>query len=206
MTATSFWTAPRSATDTTEWVSHYWDSATAPHRDIVVQLVGAFRPESVLEVGCHCGPNLRRLADAYPEMRCDGLDVNVDVVVAGRELFRPYGDRIRLFYCEFPHGTHSWVDGIYDLVFSCYSLAYIAPPFLANALEQMLRLAKEAVVIVEPSGTGQYLARGDYAEWRHDYGRELARVVRGRPLWHYAITPAPANGLDSVFIVGPQEP
>jgi len=49
-----------------DWLRGYWDSINHPHRALLIDQVQKYSPESALEIGCNCGPNLRVLADRSP--------------------------------------------------------------------------------------------------------------------------------------------
>jgi len=203
MTATDFWTAERGA-DTETWIDHYWTSWQAPYRQILVDLVQMIEPKKrVLEIGCHCGPNVRRLLTSNPDMHVIGVDCNAAAVNAGRTRLRARGlaNRSTLLVGAFPDATQDWAPQSIDVAVTCYAAAYIAPDVLPTAIAELCRVAR-AVVMIEPNGTGQCIERGQYIEWRHEYEKALHAVVRGRRWWHYAIDP-PDHGLDAVFVIGP---
>lgn len=182
--AQEFWTLDRGH-ETQPWLDHYWTSINAPHRDTVVELVGGAMsvPDAqVLEVGCHVGPNIYRLLTAFPKIFAHGVDLSVEAVIDGtdRLVSSGLGDRCHLTAGAFPYATQAWDDDAVDVVFSCYALAYIEPSALPGVLDEMCRLAKTAVVLVEPEGTGEAMGRGTYREWRHDYGATLGASDR---LW-----------------------
>jgi hypothetical protein len=68
-----------------EWLKRYVDTWDQPHRHLLVERVARFEPlSSVLELGCHAGPNLRLLADRFPDARITGTDVNLAAVEEAR--------------------------------------------------------------------------------------------------------------------------
>lgn len=203
--ATDFWTGDRgSATD--EWIDHYWESWQDPHRQILVDLVRMVGPvRRVLEIGCNCGPNLRRLLAEDSQLRVVGLDCNAEAIEAGRARLNAcgFGTRAMLMRGEFPQATLGWETGAVDVAVTCYAMAYVEPSALAIAISEMCRLAPRAVILMEPHSMGQPFARGQYIEWHHDYEMALKAVVKGRRWWHYAIDPV-AKGLNAAFIIGPR--
>lgn len=45
-----------------DWIKGYWDSQDHPHRPFLIERISKFSPNSILEIGCNCGPNLHLLA------------------------------------------------------------------------------------------------------------------------------------------------
>ena len=201
--ATAFWTAPRGA-EAQAWCDRYWDSWDAPYRAVADGLIASLgdAPGVILEVGCHCGPNLRRWLMADPPLAraVIGLEANADAAAAGRHRLAALGlaSRARLLHGIFPIATRGWLAGVADIAVTSYALAYVEPAALAPAIAELTRLARRAVIMVEPMGTGQALSPG----WRHDYAAATRMAVRGRRWWHYAVDP-PAEGMDGALVIGP---
>lgn len=172
--AVGWWARPRGA-QTDDWIGHYRNSLRQPQREAIVgALRGIPGVTSVLEVGCHCGPNLIRLAQDIPTLeQLTGIDVNVDAVKAGRSWVQTLGlhDRIDIVQGRIPDKTAALASGCVDVVVSCYALAYIAPPDLDAVLYELGRLAAKALVLAEPMpGGGERPAQwSGYREWAHDY-------------------------------------
>jgi len=71
------WKNPNRAGEDDEWVLSYWDSRGHPHRQFLADRISLFAPfDSILEVGCNCGPNLYLVAQKFPGADIRGIDVN----------------------------------------------------------------------------------------------------------------------------------
>lgn len=161
-----------------EVAEHYWASAETPPRTWALAAVrGLGSVDSVLDLGCQCGPNLRVLHDAFPSMRLIGIDCNPHALAYGRE-WLPDAEFVE---GTIPDALEAWPDRAVDVVLSTYCLAYQAPDTIGEAIKQALRIARRAVIIIEPmpnpdperietAGTG-------YVEWRHPYGLILGALV-----------------------------
>lgn len=181
--ATDWWARSRGATSAT-WIANYQRSVQSRQRTVIADILKTLGPiETVLEVGCHCGPNLMRLATELPHLRMIGIDANAEAIRAGRawvaEARRQ--DQIQLNVGRFPEATASLATGSFDVVLSCYTVAYIAPVDLPAALYELGRLATRAVVIAEPMAAGpqsqgEKRALSGYSEWAHPY-QEASRWV-----------------------------
>jgi hypothetical protein len=193
--AERFWTADRGP-GTARWIQEYATSRDRPHRGPIVravqQLVTQMGCESVLEVGCHCGPNLHGIAQACPTLTCVGVDINRVAVDAGKQAVgcrcgatlmptTVCANRMHVYHAAFPTQTSHLATGCFDIVLTSYLLAYIGPRELPDALYELGRLARVAVVIAEPMvlSTPQAddtIERPGYVEWRHDYRAQLPWV------------------------------
>jgi ubiquinone/menaquinone biosynthesis C-methylase UbiE len=172
--AANWWARPRGA-NAGQWVQTYQKSLTTRHRDVIVEIVRQLPDvKTVLEVGSHCGPNLIRLAQTFPQLeQLSGVDISAEAIAAGQQWVTQQGlqGRIELVVGRVPDKTESLPSGCVDVVLSCYALAYIAPPDLDAVLYEMGRLAKKALVIAEPmpGGPPKPMQVTDYQEWAHDY-------------------------------------
>lgn len=172
--AEQWWARPRGDHAQT-WIANYQKSLTARHRNAISQIVGELHPTTLLEVGCHCGPNLIRLATDYPTLKCAGFDVNQEAITAGLKWAADahLGDRIGLKAACFPEATETLPNNCVDVVLTCYAIgAYMAKDDLIPALYELGRLAKHAVILAEPMITGQTQSKqtmNGYIEWHHDY-------------------------------------
>lgn len=207
MGAEAFWAADRGEW-TPAWLQEYEASITRPYRQQIVDAIVALQATSLLEVGCHCGPNLRRIAKACPSMRLLGVDVNRTAVDAGKAAVvrDGFADRVTLYHAAFPRQTYGLEDGCVDVVLTCYALAYLAPRDLPEALSEAGRIARRAVVLVEPMAVNGLTPAGvrtlDYEEWRHDYPAAIAWVQTLAGSRHrMARLDPPADRLNAMLIL-----
>jgi len=180
--ATDWWAKSRGQT-TANWIANYQKSLASRHRTVLVEVLTKLGAQTVLEVGCHCGPNLIRLAEALPTASLHGIDANADAVQAGRTWVadRNLASRVQLHVGRFPDATAAIASGTYDVVLTCYALAYIAPADLDAALYECGRLATKAIVLAEPlsagaQSEGEKRAFSGYSEWAHPY-QEASRWI-----------------------------
>jgi predicted O-methyltransferase YrrM len=179
LAAADWWARPRDGQGGV-WITNYQKSLGVRHREAITAIVAELQVTSVLEIGCHCGPNLVKLAEANPQLQAAGIDVNADAIAAGQAWVAQRGldTRVELAVRRFPEGTSTVATGIVDVVLSCYSLAYVAFDDLDAALYEMGRLARRAVIIAEPMVLGDQMGSGrqelsGYREWTHNYERAL---------------------------------
>lgn len=179
--ASQWWARPR-GDHASKWIANYQQSLNARHRTAISQIVGEINPASLLEVGCHCAPNLIRLAGEYPQLKCAGCDVNEDAIKAGKAWadLQHLSDRIDLSVGTFPQATDHLPNNCVDVVLTCYAVgAYMAKDDLVPALYELGRLAKKAVILAEPMLTGPTQSKqsmNGYTEWHHDYRDAISWV------------------------------
>jgi hypothetical protein len=215
--ATAYWTHQRpGGVERMKWLQHYWDSWNAPHRRHILQALQLVRDsgpvDSVAEVGCHAGPNLRLIAgtwlnsprhDQFVTPELYGLDINAEALEFGRAKADAdgWGEHV-----QFIEGSALEVEmklPRVDLIFSCYALAYLDPKDLWMAIAQMASRAKRALMFLEPSTMWQGGPGicGDGPEWRHDYnplGLSILFPVERITIWR--IRPE-ADRLDTAVLI-----
>lgn len=206
--AGNWWATPRGET-AANWIANYQRSLQSRQRTLISEIVGRLAPETVFEVGSHCGPNLIRLAADYPALKCLGIDANTEAVEAGRSWVERLGfsDRIRLSVGRVPEQTLGLATGFADVVLSCYTLAYIAPADLDAVLYDMGRLATKAVILAEPMSDtdGQAPWHGafhsGYQEWAHNYqaATKWLNTWHGMTLTRVPVTP-PIDRLNAILV------
>jgi len=206
--AAQWWAQSRGATSA-NWIANYQRSLHSRQRDVISGIMRELAPAEVLEVGCHCGPNLVRLAQEHPTLRAIGVDINAEAVAAGRQWLTSAGleSRVQLNAGRFPAVTAGIADGAFDVVLSCYALAYIAPVDLEAALYEMGRLAARAVVLAEPQ-TDQVPAAqsarslSGYTEWTHRYTAALPWVGSLRDVTCRTVpVDPPVDKLNAVLVI-----
>jgi hypothetical protein len=190
-------------------IQNYQRSLGGRQRLAISRIVRELRAETVFEVGCHCGPNLIRLALDHPGLTAHGIDASVEAVQAGRSWVADQGlaGRVQLTAQRFPEGTQATPTGFADVVISCYTLAYIAPADLDAALYEMGRLAGRALILAEPMPVdgvrpAPIHQMSGYSEWAHDYQGALEWVgsLRGVTTRIVPMHP-PVDRLNAILVV-----
>jgi ubiquinone/menaquinone biosynthesis C-methylase UbiE len=202
-----WWARPRGP-EQQAWIENYRQSLQGRHRTTIVEIVKALKPKTLLEVGCHCGPNLVRLAGELPKLQMIGLDVNTEAIQAGRAWVstEKLASRIQLNVGRVPEATQALPTGMCDVVLSCYTLAYVAPTDLDAVLYELGRLATRAVILAEPMRSGKATESrsfSGYIEWAHDYqaASQWVGTLSGRPTRIVAVEP-PVDRLNGIFVAG----
>jgi len=196
MDLTNWWVKTHQETSSAEQM---WDSWQAPHRDqLVVALHCIPDLDSVYEVACGAGPNLRRLKDDYCHpMTLGGSEPCEGLAAWASEHLGVTIDRLAL--PDVPDGT-SW-----DAVLSCYALAYCDPEAAIQSLTNFKKLGARYLILMEPNAyvhpyekAGLYSRGGALPEWAHDYPNLLRETGWGL-LWRWPFMP-PTDGLNTILI------
>lgn len=166
--------SPRAPTDVwadrsdPDWAAQYWAAVTQPHRHALVRAIDTLAPfDSVLELGCAAGVNLRLLHDRYHHVRLSGIDVNATLVDLARVKSAEAGWALHA-----TQGDIRTVDPLpaADVVFSCYTLAYLTPDDARQVVRRMSRAAQLGIVVMEPMSEHRF----PVDVWNGEPAREIA--------------------------------
>lgn len=196
--------------------AHYWHERGAGYRALLASMLHQVAPfESLLEIGCHSGPNLWAIRQQFPAPHLMGLEPSEPCAAFGLAactkdaIARMTADAKRAYEARVPEegempsvGIDFFVgcapDGLQDfkdidVVLTCYTLAYLPLDACAETLRRACELAKKAIVLAEPmhdSGQPEALIRsGDLPTWRRNYA-DWFRT--SRPDWAVVERPFPA--------------
>lgn len=96
--------------------------------------IAEHRPQTLLEVGCGTGHNLRRLAEQHPQWQLIGVDVSPDMLARASQATTAHSRRVLLF--EQPYGGVEFrLPQTPDVVLFSYALTMFNPGWEA-AIEQ----------------------------------------------------------------------
>ena len=119
------------------WESHYWITRDHAHRDKVIKELKGKKFNSVLEVGCACGPMLKRI---YDEFKCEvyGIDISPKAIETGKRLFPE---------AHFQVGNAKEIpfDRKFDLVITDAVLIYFNRADVIRVLSEIKRVGKQVL-------------------------------------------------------------
>lgn len=128
------------------WIESCWRSRDHPHRSFLVERICKFSPNSVLEIGCACGPNLYHIAKKFPEAEVRGIDINPMAVQKGNEWFKEEGiSNVELEVGE-AQELKQFGDKRFDVVFTDAVLIYVSPDEIKQVVKEMLRIGRVIVL------------------------------------------------------------
>ena len=168
----------------------YWTSIKHPHRQLLVESMAKYRPDSILEVGCSCAPNLYLLAKRFQEAEIWGVDINRQAVEYGQIMFGQGGIE-NVWLATRKADELLFADKTFDVVLTDATLIYIGRDKIIPVIERILNIAKKGLVLVERhiEGVG---ALGVYRDglWQRDYMELLGFYI---PKKQITITPIPES-------------
>ena len=167
-----------------DWVKSYWNSQNHPHRAFLIERISKFSPNSILEVGCNCGPNLLLLANKFPNAKIRGVDSNPMAIQKGNEWLAQEGiSNVRLLEGKADE-LGQFNDKSFDMVFTDAVLIYIGPDKIKEVMKERIRITRSALILMEwhsfesermdPEGLGVYYQ----GSWKRDYMGLLKQFVR----------------------------
>jgi ubiquinone/menaquinone biosynthesis C-methylase UbiE len=132
-----------------------------------------FYPRSILEVGSNCGPNLYHLAKKFPDSEIVGTDINKIAIQMGSRWLGEEGiTNVKLIACK-AEELNQFNDKYFDVVFTFAVLLLIGPDKIERVMEQIIRVAKKRLILIESYGTDPKDSRGlgfrAYPYWKRDY-------------------------------------
>ena len=167
-----------------EWVRGYWESQNHSHRKILLDKISKYLPKSILEIGCNCGPNLHLLAKKFPDIEMKGIDINPCAVEKGNELFALECISNITLSVGKADELEQIGDKSFDIVFTDAVLIYIGRDKIQKVIQEMLRIAQKAVILVEwhsfiPQNKKDPLGLGFYHHgcWERDYSTLLRQFI-----------------------------
>lgn len=150
-----------------EAIQWYWDSASEPWRAPVLDALQRFAPfESVLDLGCHCGPVRKVMRARFgTNWAYVGVDINAGALDAARQY--AWDDPKATFLPgDIASALDAFGDEAFDVAVSCSTLMCISPSAIEPVLAHVRRLVRRAVVLQEDQGTGEWI---DGRGWAHTY-------------------------------------
>lgn len=150
------------------WIAEYWESRQHPHRALIIESVIKLGAKSLLEVGCNCGPNLYNVWK-YCQIPVAGIDANEDAINEAQGAL-PVGDLDVGNLLKLPWNDKSW-----DVVLSDAVLMYIPPEEIEQALAEMARVAKRAIIILDWYDDSTKGIAKDF-HWARNYPRLLRKL------------------------------
>jgi len=166
--------------------------------------MAALLPKSVYEIGCASGPNLRKIREVDASIRLGGAEPCEPFAQWAEQHLGMTVDRGSLPTFVPPPG--------WDVVLSCYVLAYLNPEEVVLALSRLRNETRpKALVFLEPEQPGEYgLLAERYTEdvcgppvWFHDYWTLLTDTGWAIQ-WRWPLLP-PAHRLRNLYVVSPKE-
>lgn len=131
------------------------------------QILDVTQAQSVLDVGCNAGWNMRAIKAANSEVRVFGIDVNSDAVGEARSA------ELDATVASITDTGMKWLNS-YDLVVTAGVLIHISPEHLKGAMKNIVAASKRWVLAVEYDAPQeeQIVYRGNTERlWKRPFGK-----------------------------------
>lgn len=135
----------------------------------IAERLSRYEPESVLEVGCGYGKQLRALR-SRSEARLCGVDFSVTQLAFARDYLAGVWD-VSLVLAE--GGRLPFRDGAFDLVFTSAVILHNPPPVAERMREEVIRVARRWAAHNEDTNVSYNRFGYDTAAWYGSKGIEL---------------------------------
>ena len=146
------------------WINGYWRSRNHPHRKHILNKLEELNPfESLIEVGSNCGPNLALISQKFPNVSLAGIDINKTAILEGREKL-PQIDFRRALAWRIPFPKKS-----FDILLTDAVLLYVSPKKIMKTIQEFLRVAKKAIILIEWHSENEILGKIEFHHWVRDY-------------------------------------
>ncbi len=159
-----------------DWRQGYLDPENKihPHRELLLEKISKkYLIQSVLEIGCANGINLRIINRKISGILFEGIDINKKALNEGINILRRENIKnIKLKY-KSAKNLSSYKDKEFDLVFCDAVLMYIDSSNIKNVVDEMFRISKKMVIICDQH-TDQKSFYND--KWVHNYNYLLKNI------------------------------
>ncbi len=166
-----------------DWIiKGYWGNKNDPHRTFLLkEIEGLFPFDSILEIGCNCGPNLYLIAKKFPKTKIRGIDINSEAIRIGNKLMKKENiSNVNLSVGE-ADNLKNFSDKSFDIVFIDAVLAHVGPQKTKKIIREMLRIAKKALIFVEwhdERASDMGTRMGYSHRWKRNYRLLLSHFVK----------------------------
>ena len=159
-----------------DWRDGYLDSENEihPHRKLLLKkIIQTHSIDSILEVGCANGINLRMINKKIPGITLEGFDINKKALREGVNILKRENiTNIKLKH-QSAKNLGSYDTGRFDVVFCDAVLMYIGPNNIKQSLKEMVRISKKSVIICEQHTKGNSFYED---KWIHNYDILLKNI------------------------------
>ncbi len=134
------------------WAENYIspEALKHAHRKLLLQVISRYAPlENVLEVGCASGPNLILLSKRFPKTEFWGIDISRRAIAVGKNYVKEHAISNIHLETGSADEIEKFPDRSFDVVFTDAMLIYIGPEKIKKVLNEIVRVAKHSIVLVE---------------------------------------------------------
>lgn len=163
------------------WPTTSLSSTELPYRNQLVSEVTASSDciQSVLEIGCGAGPNLRLVRQKIPSARLVGIDINKKAVETAKNYFKTVADDNTVFFVRKAYQLSIFEDSTFDVCFSNAVMVCHPPNDFIRAVKEMLRVTKSTIIFNEFHKDGAIEGVFNEGRWVYDYASIFKELSPG---------------------------
>lgn len=127
----------------------FWNQREHPARTAIGEEIAKLDGSSLLEVGCHAGPNLWAVTQRKLFDRVAGTEISPTILSYAKDTLPHRLGRsvdLREAYCD----DLPFADGEFDITLLSVTLCCIGPEEILQSLDEVLRVTRRWIVIAEP--------------------------------------------------------
>jgi len=158
------------------WREGYLDSDSEihPHRELLLEKICQKHPiESILEIGCANGINLRIFNMKMPGVILEGIDINKKALSEGVNILKRENISNITLKHQSAKNLGSYDTGQFEVVLCDAVLMYIGPNNIKQVLKEIVRISKKSVIICEQHTNGNSFYDD---KWIHNYDVLLKNI------------------------------
>ena len=150
--------------NTGNWITDYRASVEHPHRQLIIKALEKLAPfESLLEIGCNCGPNLYLVKEKFSGVKLAGIDISKEAVEEAHRLLPDADTRVS----DIEEGL-AFEDKSFDIALVDAVLMYVGPEKIKEVISGLDRVAKKGIILVEWDSES-LLGEVKEHHWARDY-------------------------------------
>lgn len=160
-----------------QWAKISLNTHELEHRKGLVSIISTFDDiDSVFELGCAAGPNLRLLRSKLPQANLSGSDINHHCVATGNKFFTSNGDLKSHLYHKSSDQLDFIEDKTIDVSFTQGCLLLLPPSKISSTLEELFRISRKGLVLHEYHNGDAVKGYFDEGRWVYNYVRLIQDI------------------------------
>lgn len=168
------------------WIKDYELSIDHPHRQVIIDELKKIDWQTLVEIGCNCGPNMALIHRYFPTKQVGGFDPSQDAIDHGQE--------VNCSELEFFTADASYLkeanDNYIDVLLADASLMYVPPEEINEVMDNMTRAAKHIIIVErfsEAEENNGHIWSRNYTQLLADRGFGVQEIKMTEALWPTSI-------------------
>lgn len=156
--------------DAPNWIESYVLSVDHPHRQLIISELEKIIPlNQLLEIGCNVGSNLLKIRQSFPWLELAGIDINKKCINKAKKYLGNEVLKVANYH------SIPFADKSFDVVLADAVLMYSKPKDIGRAMNEIGRVSRYAVVIVDRFDKSKQGIRSGHV-WARNYSTLLKNL------------------------------